>query len=240
MNEEGQITFANKSLLEMSSYSLEEIKELNFNDLIHPHISKDEINKTWEFLREGKIWSGNTKLITKNKEAFYLKNTVFKVNINSIDEYITIGFSTTKENNEKREFHKKVLMNVQEFNKKEYAYKKEIAELTDQHLEYKLQDAGIIRHIGKLKAIRDNAIAWQNMQTQGIDMVQWLWDFVGNTTIINDVPDYKQAPTQTETSQKLSKALKKNGFKFVGPTTCYAFMQAIGMVNDHENECMSR
>ncbi len=116
----------------------------------------------------------------------------------------------------------------------------EIAELTDQHLEYKLQDAGIIRHIGKLKAIRDNAIAWQNMQTQGIDMVQWLWDFVGNTTIINDVPDYKQAPTQTETSQKLSKALKKNGFKFVGPTTCYAFMQAIGMVNDHENECMSR
>lgn len=116
----------------------------------------------------------------------------------------------------------------------------EIAELTDQHLEYKLQDAGIIRHIGKLKAIRDNAIAWQNMQTQGIDMVQWLWDFVGNTTIINDVPDYKQAPAQTETSQKLSKALKKNGFKFVGPTTCYAFMQAIGMVNDHENECMSR
>ena len=116
----------------------------------------------------------------------------------------------------------------------------EIAELTDQHLEYKLQDAGIIRHIGKLKAIRDNAIDWQNMQTQGIDMVQWLWDFVGNTTIINDVPDYKQAPAQTETSQKLSKALKKNGFKFVGPTTCYAFMQAIGMVNDHENECMSR
>lgn len=116
----------------------------------------------------------------------------------------------------------------------------EIAELTDQHLEYKLQDAGIIRHIGKLKAIRDNAIAWQNMQIQGIDMVQWLWDFVGNTTIINDVPDYKQAPAQTETSQKLSKALKKNGFKFVGPTTCYAFMQAIGMVNDHENECMSR
>lgn len=116
----------------------------------------------------------------------------------------------------------------------------EIAELTDQHLEYKLQDAGIIRHIGKLKAIRDNAIAWQNMQTQGIDMVQWLWEFVGNTTIINDVPDYKQAPAQTETSQKLSKALKKNGFKFVGPTTCYAFMQAIGMVNDHENECMSR
>lgn len=116
----------------------------------------------------------------------------------------------------------------------------EIAELTDQHLEYKLQDAGIIRHIGKLKAIRDNAIAWQNMQTQGIDMVQWLWGFVENTTQVNDVVDYKLAPAQTETSQKLSKALKKNGFKFVGPTTMYAFMQAIGMVNDHENDCTSR
>ena len=116
----------------------------------------------------------------------------------------------------------------------------EIAELTDQHLEYKLQDAGIIRHIGKLKAIRDNAIAWQNMQTQGIDMVQWLWDFVDQKAQNNDVVDYRAAPAQTELSLKLSKTLKKNGFKFVGPTTCYAFMQAVGMVNDHENHCASK
>ena len=115
-----------------------------------------------------------------------------------------------------------------------------IANLTDQHLEYKLQDAGIIRHIGKLKAIRDNAIAWQNMKAQGIDMVQWLWNFVEQQPQINDVPDYKQAPAQTEISQKMSKSLKKNGFKFVGPTTMYAFMQAVGMVNDHENDCISR
>jgi CheY-like chemotaxis protein len=131
MKDDGQITFANKSLLEASLYSQEEIENLNFNNLIHPDIPKDSIDKTWEFLREGKIWSGNTKFIAKNKEAFYLKNTVFKVKINSQDEYITIGFSTTKENNEKREFHKKVLMNVQEFNRKEYSYKKEIAELND-------------------------------------------------------------------------------------------------------------
>ncbi|MCU4363429.1 DNA-3-methyladenine glycosylase I, partial [Acinetobacter sp. WU_MDCI_Abxc22] len=57
---------------------------------------------------------------------------------------------------------------------------------------------------------------------------------------LNDVPDYRQAPAQTEASLKLSKTLKKNGFTFVGPTTCYAFMQAVGMVNDHENDCMSR
>lgn len=115
-----------------------------------------------------------------------------------------------------------------------------IANLTDQQLECKLQDEGIIRHFGKLKAIRDNAIAWQNMKNQGVDMVKWLWDFVDQKVQVNDVPDYKLAPAQTETSLKLSKALKKNGFKFVGPTTCYAFMQAIGMVNDHENDCSAR
>ena len=116
----------------------------------------------------------------------------------------------------------------------------EIAQLTDQHLDYKLQDAGLIRHLGKLKAIRDNAIAWQNMKAEGLDPVQWLWDFVDQKQQINDVPDYKLAPAQTEISQQLSKTLKKKGFKYVGPTTVYAFMQAVGMVNDHENDCAFR
>ena len=115
-----------------------------------------------------------------------------------------------------------------------------IAQLSDAQLVAKLQDAGLIRHIGKLKAIRDNAIAWQNMKNQGIDLVQWLWNFVEHQPLNNDVADYKQAPAQTEISQRLSRTLKKNGFKFVGPTTCYAFMQAIGMVNDHENHCSFR
>lgn len=116
----------------------------------------------------------------------------------------------------------------------------DIAEFTDNDLAEKCKDAGLIRHIGKLTAIRDNAIAWQNMQSQGIDMVNWLWDFVDQTVQVNDVPDYKLAPAQTEVSLKLSKILKKNGFKFVGPTTIYAFMQAVGMVNDHENHCTFR
>lgn len=115
-----------------------------------------------------------------------------------------------------------------------------IAQLTDAQLVEKLQDAGLIRHIGKLKAIRDNAIAWQNMKSQGVDLVQWLWSFVAHQPLNNNVADYKQAPAQTEISQKLSRTLKKNGFKFVGPTTCYAFMQATGMVNDHENHCSFR
>ncbi len=112
-----------------------------------------------------------------------------------------------------------------------------IAQLSDQQLQNKLQDAGLIRHIGKLTAIRDNARAWEKLKHDGIDPVAWLWSFVDANVQNNDVPDYKSAPAQTAQSQALSKALKKRGFKFVGPTTCYALMQSIGMVNDHENHC---
>ena len=113
----------------------------------------------------------------------------------------------------------------------------EIAALSDDEIALKLQDAGLIRHAGKLTAIRDNAIAWQKLKDDEIDVVKWLWDFVAQQPISNDVPDYRLAPAQTTTSLAMSKALKKKGFKFVGPTTCYAFMQAVGMVNDHENHC---
>ena len=113
----------------------------------------------------------------------------------------------------------------------------QIAALSDTDLAEKVQDIGLIRHIGKLTAIRDNAIAWQALKQQGINPVEWLWNFVEQHAINNDVPDYRTAPAQTSQSQNMSKTLKKQGFKFVGPTTCYAFMQAVGMVNDHENSC---
>ena len=116
----------------------------------------------------------------------------------------------------------------------------EIAQLSDQVLNEKLADARLIRHIGKLTAIRDNAQAWCALKQQNINMVTWLWDCVEHNIKNNDVEHYRQAPTQTIESQNLSKKLKKNGFKFVGPTTCYAFMQAVGMVNDHENNCLSK
>lgn len=115
-----------------------------------------------------------------------------------------------------------------------------IAQLSDEDLAEKCQDSGLIRHIGKLKAIRDNALAWKHMREQGIDMVKWLWDFVEQQVQCNDVVHYQDAPAQTAISQQMSKTLKKNGFKFVGPTTCYAFMQAVGMVDDHENTCPSK
>lgn len=112
-----------------------------------------------------------------------------------------------------------------------------ISNLSDEDLQLKVQDAGLIRHIGKLKAIRDNAIAWQNLKDNGEDVSAWLWSFVQNKTIVNDVPDYTKAPAQTELSVLMSKQLKKKGFKFLGPTTCYSFMQAVGMINDHEDDC---
>ncbi len=112
-----------------------------------------------------------------------------------------------------------------------------IASLTDQQLELKLKDARLIRHHGKLHAIRENAQAWLKLQQQGINVEQWLWSFAQQPRLNNDVADYRQAPAQTIESQIMSKALKKAGFKFVGPTICYAFMQAVGMVDDHENHC---
>lgn len=130
MNDDGKILFANKSLLEISEYSKEELENLNFSELIHPDVSKESIEKTWEIIRKNEIWNGNTKFISKNQEIFYLKNTVFKVVKDSKAEYITIGFSTTKESLEKREFQKKVLKSIQEFNKKEHSYKKLIEELS--------------------------------------------------------------------------------------------------------------
>ncbi len=85
----------------------------------------------------------------------------------------------------------------------------DIAAFTDDFLETKLSDAGLIRHLGKLKAIRDNAIAWQALKAQVGDVSKWLWQFVDATPQHNDVADYRKAPAQTELSLKLSKTLKK-------------------------------
>ena len=113
----------------------------------------------------------------------------------------------------------------------------QIAQLTDAEILLKQQNTQLIRHLGKLTAIRDNARAWLQLKQQGIDVVTWLWSFAAQPRLNNNIPDYRQAPAQTQESQHMSKTLKKHGFKFVGPTICYAFMQAVGMVDDHENHC---
>ena len=99
-----------------------------------------------------------------------------------------------------------------------------------------LADPGIIRHRGKIEATIANARAWERIEAeQGFD--RYLWGFVGGSPIQNAWQSLDQVPAFTPLSQALSKDLKKRGFKFCGPTIVYAFMQAVGMVNDHPVTC---
>jgi len=108
-----------------------------------------------------------------------------------------------------------------------------LARMTDAEIEALLQDPGIIRHRGKVEGARKNALAWLELE----DPVAWLWSFVDGQPLINHHPDRSTLPTQTDRALAMSKALKKAGFSFVGPTICYSFMQASGMVMDHTTDC---
>ena len=99
-----------------------------------------------------------------------------------------------------------------------------------------LQDAGIIRHRGKIEATIGNAQAYLRIRdAQGFD--RFLWDYVGGAPIQNHWASLAEVPTETPLSRQISQDLKKAGFKFCGPTIVYAFMQAVGMVNDHVVTC---
>lgn len=99
-----------------------------------------------------------------------------------------------------------------------------------------LADPGIVRHRGKIEATIGNARAWLNLQENG-GFDRFLWDRVDGAPIQNNFATFAEAPTQTPLSVDISKALKAEGFKFCGPTIVYAFMQAVGMVNDHQTGC---
>lgn len=114
---------------------------------------------------------------------------------------------------------------------------RKVARMTDADCEALLQDAGIIRHIGKLTAIRDNAIATLAVQKEFGSLAAYVWSFLQDRPVRNRVRDYRQAPASSPLSDALAKDLKKRGFRFVGTTTVYAFMQAVGMVDDHETGC---
>jgi DNA-3-methyladenine glycosylase I len=100
-----------------------------------------------------------------------------------------------------------------------------------------LNDEGIIRNRLKVNAAVDNAKAFLVMRDAGEPFSDFLWSFAGGTTIQNKWKSMKDVPAVTTEAEALSKALKKKGFRFVGPTICYAFMQATGMVNDHLTTC---
>lgn len=112
-----------------------------------------------------------------------------------------------------------------------------VAAMTAEDVEALLQNAGIIRHRGKIEAIITNARAYLLMAQNGEPFTEFVWGFVNNQPQITQAATLADVPASTPTSDALSKALKKRGFKFVGSTICYSFMQACGLVNDHITGC---
>ncbi len=100
-----------------------------------------------------------------------------------------------------------------------------------------MNDAGIVRNKLKIEAAIANAKAYLTLKDRGDSFDEFLWKFVDGKTIVNKWNGSKQIPAQTNESEAMSKALKTEGFRFVGPTIIYAFMQAVGMVNDHTTDC---
>ena len=115
-----------------------------------------------------------------------------------------------------------------------------VARFTPKHVEKLMQDASIVRNRAKIESAIVNARAVQQIRAEHGSLGQFVWSFVDGTPIQNDWASYRDAPASTAVSDALSKALKRYGCKFVGTTICYAFMQAVGMVNDHERDCDSR
>ena len=99
------------------------------------------------------------------------------------------------------------------------------------------QDPGIVRNRLKIASTVTNARAFLEVQAEFGSFATYLWRFVDGTPIRNSWKSLKEIPTQTREAEALSKDLKKRGFRFVGPTVCYSFMQATGMVNDHTVRC---
>ena len=100
-----------------------------------------------------------------------------------------------------------------------------------------LDDAGIVRNRLKVAASIDNARAFLAVQREHGSFDRYVWGFTGGRTIQNRWRTLEEIPASTPEAEAMSKSLKKLGFRFVGPTICYAFMQAIGMVNDHVTGC---
>lgn len=112
-----------------------------------------------------------------------------------------------------------------------------IARYQDRDRERLLADAGIVRNRLKINAAIVNAQCFLDAQEEFDSFDEFIWGFVDGSPTINHWKTMQEVPAKTATSDKMSKELKRRGFKFVGSTICYAFMQAVGMVNDHTVDC---
>ena len=132
--------------------------------------------------------------------------------------------------------------------KKRAGYKKafanfnvqKVANFTADDIERLMQDESIVRNRLKIAATVNNAQRFIEIQKEFGSFSNYQWRFVGNKPIISDLNSVEDTPVITEESKAFAKDLKKRGFKFLGPTTVYAHMQACGMVNDHSNDCFRK
>ncbi|MHA2377354.1 MAG: DNA-3-methyladenine glycosylase I, partial [Candidatus Thorarchaeota archaeon] len=114
---------------------------------------------------------------------------------------------------------------------------KKIEKYDEKKIEKLMQNSGIVRNRRKIESAITNAKAFLEVQKEFESFNNYLWGFVDGTPIVNKWTIIKEVPANTELSDKISKDLKRRGFKFVGSTIVYAHMQATGMVNDHTVDC---
>jgi DNA-3-methyladenine glycosylase I len=112
-----------------------------------------------------------------------------------------------------------------------------VARFDERRIERLLVDPGIVRNRLKVTSTVDNARAVRSVQRELGSLDAHLWSFVGGAPIVRRARSLRDLPSETEESRAMSRALKGRGFRFVGPTVCYAFMQATGMANDHRTGC---
>lgn len=117
---------------------------------------------------------------------------------------------------------------------------KKIARYSPAKVEKLMQNAGIIRNRLKIEGTIKNAKAFLAVQKEFGSFDAYIWQFVGHKPVRNNVKSMADVPAKTAVSDAMSKDLLKRGFKFVGSTICYAYMQAVGMVNDHWNDCWKK
>ena len=112
-----------------------------------------------------------------------------------------------------------------------------VAAFTEEDVARLLLDPGIVRNRQKVRSAIGNAQALLRIQAREGSLSAFLWDFVGGQPQVNHWRSLSEVPASTPAAQAMSRALQRDGLRFVGPTICYAFMQATGMVMDHETEC---
>jgi DNA-3-methyladenine glycosylase I len=112
-----------------------------------------------------------------------------------------------------------------------------VARFTDADIDRLVKNPAIVRHRGKIESTINNARCIRSLRDGGTSFSDLIWASVGHEPRVNGWDSLQQLPAKTPESEALSKQLRNLGFRFVGPTTCYAFMQAAGLVNDHEVNC---